>query len=273
MRKVLILLANILLCLCLSSCASILNMAKSAVTGEKPPEPPEDYIATIEGDEYTYELYEEYIKIIEYVGEDVEVVIPSEINDKPVTVIGSLCFNKKPVVSVTIPNSIETIENSAFYYAEELKSITIPNSVEIIDDRAFGWCNSLETVTIGNGVTNIPDFCFNHCISLKSIILPDTIERIGVRAFSYCDLLENITIPNNVLSIDDLCFQMCPSLQLVVIPNDKIELGDNLFADSPNAAIISNLNSNSYNYCVENQLLWAPDINSSPTRLGAVGEE
>ena len=268
MRKALLLLITFLLCFCLSSCDKILSMAKSAVTGEEVSKPPEDFIATVEGEVYTYELYDEYVKIIEYVGEDLDVQIPEAINDKPVRVIGGLCFFEKPVTSVTIPASVKVIESSAFYYADALKSITIPDTVETIESRAFGWCNSLETVVLGKGITEIPDFCFNHCISLTSFEIPTTITKVGHRAFSYCEKLENVIVPESVQSIGDYAFVNCQALKFVTVENDNVSLGIDVFANSSEVAIVSTENSTSYNYCVEKQLLWTADIHTQPVRLG-----
>ncbi len=268
MKKTAFLLLTFVLCLSLSSCDKILNMAKSAVTGEEVSKPPEDFIATIEGDEYTYELYDDCVKIIEYVGQDVEVAIPSEIDGKPVTTIGTLCFFEKPIISITIPDSVKVIENSAFYYADALKTVTIPDTVETLESRVFGWCNALESVVIGKGITEIPDFCFNHCVSLTNVEIPENITKIGVRAFSYCDKLEKIVAPKTVSFVGDLAFVFCPALKFVVIENDEIELGKNVLSDSPEAAFVSKVNSKSYDYCVEQKLLWTENVDTAPTRLG-----
>jgi len=137
-----------------------------------------------------------------------------------------------------------------------------------LESRVFGWCNSLESVVIGRGVTEIPDFCFNHCISLTDVEIPENITKIGVRAFSYCDKLEKVVIPKTVSSVGDLAFVFSPALKFVVIENDDIELGKNILSDSPEAAIVSKVDSKSYYYCVEQKLLWTESIEATPTRLG-----
>ncbi|MBR5439415.1 MAG: leucine-rich repeat protein [Clostridia bacterium] len=48
-------------------------------------------------------------------------------------------------------------------------SFTIPNSVTSIGDYAFYYCESLTSITIGNGVTSIGDYAFYYCTSLTSI--------------------------------------------------------------------------------------------------------
>lgn len=48
-----------------------------------------------------------------------------------------------PLLSVTIPNTVETIESSAFLDCKNLTSITIPNSVTKIGSSAFKNCPNL----------------------------------------------------------------------------------------------------------------------------------
>lgn len=62
--------------------------------------------------------------------------------------------------SVSIPNSVTSIGDRAFYNCTGLTDITIPNSVTSIGQSAFRECTSLTSVTIGNSVTNIGNFAF-----------------------------------------------------------------------------------------------------------------
>ena len=55
------------------------------------------------------------------------------------------------------------------FYECNITSITIPNSVTSIDSFAFEDCSSLTSVTIGNGVTSIGDYAFEDCSGLTSI--------------------------------------------------------------------------------------------------------
>ena len=49
--------------------------------------------------------------------------------------------------NTTIPNSVTSIGNSAFYYCSGLTSVTIPNSVTYIGEYAFEDCSGLTTFT------------------------------------------------------------------------------------------------------------------------------
>jgi len=272
MRKILLLMLTVMLCLTLCSCEALLNKAKYMVTGEEPEPEEEGYITTLENDEYSYKVYEEYIKVIKYIVEngDGEVIIPSEIDGKPVTKIGSLCFYdlKTSVVSVVIPDSVTEIEESAFYYADKLKSIEIPDSVTKVGARAFAWCNALENITFGTNVTEIPEYCFNHCESLLTLTIPSTITKIGVRAFSYCENLTDVAIAKEVTEIGNLAFAGCLSLQFATFENPDVTLGTNLFDKCENVVIISPDNSNAKTYCEENNLRWSTSKDIEAVILG-----
>ena len=66
------------------------------------------------------------------------------------------------------------------------KNTTIPNSVETIGDSAFASCSSLTSITIPDGVTSIGDYAFLQCSGLTSITIPDEVTSISSLAFFYC---------------------------------------------------------------------------------------
>ena len=101
---------------------------------------------------------------------------------------------------------------------------TIPNSVTSIVDRAFYNCSSLTNITIPDSVTSIGVWSFYNCSSLTSITIPDSVTSIGNYAFQSC-ALTNITIPDGVTSIYDDTFYNCTSLTSVTIPNSVNYIG------------------------------------------------
>ncbi|MDR2671749.1 MAG: leucine-rich repeat domain-containing protein, partial [Coriobacteriales bacterium] len=75
----------------------------------------------------------------------------------------------KTDLSYTIPNSVTSIDDWAFYYCTTLTSVIIPDSVTSIGFGAFEYCTSLTSVTIGNSVESIGYSAFWACTSLTTL--------------------------------------------------------------------------------------------------------
>ncbi len=169
---------------------------------------------------------------------DTDIIIPKTYNGLPVTRIYSSAFSDiRTLEHVTIPDSVTSIDDWAFYRCYGLTSINIPDSVtsigisafydcgnltsitfgessqlESISDFAFYGCSSLTSINILDSVTSIGDAAFSGCSSLTSINIPDSVTSIGSSAFEYCGNLTHINIPDGVTSIDDYAFHGCSSL-------------------------------------------------------------
>lgn len=107
--------------------------------------------------------------------------------------IGEGTFRDNPVItSITLPSSLKTIEDKAFWGTESLKSINIPDQVTSIGWNAF-YVSGLEIVTFGSSLESIARGAFAGT-DISSITLPNTMISIGEEAFAVCNNLTNITI-------------------------------------------------------------------------------
>lgn len=88
-----------------------------------------------------------------YRGAAADVTIPSRYKGKPVTAINNAAFPNSAVTSVTIPDSVTSIPDAAFYNCGNLETIHIPVSVTSIGVYAFADCPSLMTVTYSGSKT------------------------------------------------------------------------------------------------------------------------
>jgi hypothetical protein len=200
--------------------------------------------ASVEIDGICYELTEwsknagVTAKADKYSG---SITIPSTIvyNDETynVSYIGENAFHGcSDLTSVTIPNSVESIEWNAFQACIGLTSITIPNSVRFIERDAFMNCSGLTSVTLGNSVTKIGDLAFFCCSNLASINIPESVTSIGDQAFYACYSLTSINIPSSLTNIGLDAFTICSGLTSI-----SVEEGNTVYdsRDNCNAIIVT----------------------------------
>jgi hypothetical protein len=181
------------------------------------------------------------VEISSYKGKKDTIIIPSQIQGKPVTKIGDSAFKinnifDRKIYGVTIPDSVITIGDRAFE-GNSLTSVTIPNSVTIIGDSAF-YKNRLTSVIIPNNVTSIEIGVFMDN-QLTSVIIPNGITSIGASAFRQ-NKLTSVTIPNSVSSIGNNAF-LDNQLTSVTIPNSVTIIGGAAFSRNQlKSVVISN---------------------------------
>ena len=141
------------------------------------------YASWIEGTEglvfSTY--YTNYASVTGYNGNADNVVIPKTYRGIPVKEIKDYAFRYQTrLKSITLPDSVTSIGNSAFYGCSGLTSITIPDRVTSIDNEAFSGCTGLTSIIIPNNVTSIGEGAFSGCSSLESITIPFVGAKAGV---------------------------------------------------------------------------------------------
>ena len=163
----------------------------------------------------------------------------------------------KNLISVTLPEGIEAIGNSAFS-GTAITSITIPASVTSIGTGAFMNCANLETVIFAEGsqlteigisisdaaveesATNV----FKGTTSLTSITLPDSVKVIGGYAF-YESAISNLTLPTSLEVIGDYAFAESQVSSINLPASVKI-VGDHAFENCDNIVTITLLGNISY---------------------------
>ena len=94
------------------------------------------------------------LRIVDYLGDETnEVVIPDTIDGKTVTIISDHAFIGRDFEKVVLPETLIRIEEGAFLDMQNLKEITIPKSVEVIENGAFGAtaCNYFDEKSGSDG--------------------------------------------------------------------------------------------------------------------------
>ncbi|MBR5619937.1 MAG: leucine-rich repeat protein [Clostridia bacterium] len=145
--------------------------------------------------------------------------------------------NGNPRTSFTIPNSVTSIEISAFEECTKLTQVTIPNSVKSIGAFAFRGCTRLTSVTIGNSVMTIGSLAFQDCTSLSNVTIPDSVTKIENEAFNGCTRLASLTIGSGVKSIYSSAFSGCSSLKDVYYAGSKAQWDAIIIRDGNNSLL------------------------------------
>ena len=197
---------------------------------------------TINGNGYFYEygdlFYYDYKNFIK------EIEIKSGVKN----VKGfSDCINLE---KISLPETVERIENSAFYGCSRLSSIELPDSVTYIDAYAFWSCcnltdikipNNLQCVDGGNpfyetaywnnqnnwenGVFYFGDFLIdsNSEVIEGEHAVKDGTKMICSGAFYGCENLIEVVIPETVKTIDLNAFVFCDNLKSVYYMGSQSE--------------------------------------------------
>lgn len=127
-----------------------------------------------------------------------------------------------------IPDYVKTIEDFAFGHLKNLKQITIPESVETIEQGAF-WKTGLTQIHIPSRVKSIKEESFYGCEDLKEVVFSEGLELIGKEAddvgygdylsnaFGGCTSLKSVFLPASLTHIDGSTFSECRNLEKLTI--------------------------------------------------------
>ena len=142
--------------------------------------------------------------------------------------------SRSQITSFTFGESVQHIPAYLCYGMSKLTSVTIPNSVTSIGDDAFYGClgltspvynahcfvympSSYEGVyVIPEGIKQIEGYAFYNCSGLTSVTIPNSVTLIEYSAFEGCSGLTSIAIPNSVKGIESGAFKGCSGLTSIV---------------------------------------------------------
>lgn len=160
-------------------------------------------------------------KVIGYEGSASAVYIPSEYGGYTIDTIGNSAFSSCHLDVVHLPDTIVTIENSAFFDNNFYSGIELPKYLKNIGEFAFESC-CFETVFIPASVQIIGRAAFVNCYYLNSLEVSEQNE--------YFSSLEGILYNKNQTTIK--CFPRGRNQEKFIVKEGVIELEDFAFYNS-----------------------------------------
>lgn len=161
-----------------------------------------------------------------YTGDDVKMVIPNKIDGLTVTEIAyKAFFDNEDIVSVTIPDTVKKIGESAFCGCCCLSEVIIPETVEEIGEEAFHDCPCLAD---DNGFVIVRDVLYEYFGESEKVTVPDGVKTIGCYCFSGDDII-TITLPDSVSKIEESAFYLCKYLCVIDVPNPECKIDSSIF--------------------------------------------
>ena len=227
-----------------------------------------------------------------------DINIPSELDHHSVTGLGDYSFateeNGSPLYdihhhnihSVTIPESVTSIGQSAFESCFSLDSLIIKDAATSIGASAFDGCSHLTTLSLGKNITTIGDYAFQGCSYLTNVTIPQSVTSIGRQAFYLTDLntltikgpiksmgyaafagctnLTSLSLYDGIQTIGEGAFINSTSLEAVTIPQSVTSIGASAFVNCSNLSTITipekvtTIESNTFNGCSHLESIMLP---------------
>lgn len=136
---------------------------------------------------------------------------------------------------VTVPETVTSIAEKAFYERHELTSISIPNSVTYIGPSAFGYCTNLHyneydnAIYVGNAENPYLYLIEAKSKDITTCSIHEDCKVIGLSAFYGCSDMTSVSIPNSIKIIREYAFSGCTGLTSVKLPNTTNFIGEETF--------------------------------------------
>ena len=132
--------------------------------------------------------------------------------------------------TLDIPESVKTIGNQAFVGNQFSGDLIIPDGVENIGSSAFRGIPFTGSLTLPKGIKTIYAMTFADCGFSGVLNLPEGLRNIEVSAFAGANLRGELKIPSTVQRISNHAFERT-KISSLVLPDNLYYLGNAAFAD------------------------------------------
>lgn len=167
----------------------------------------------------------------DYLDVDVDIILPPEVScsDRKYTVvaIGKRAMHRSTASSITIPETVIEIKDSAFY-SSRIAHVKFPNYLKKIGAYAFSTTSLWNDVDLPESLEEIGKHAFSYNF-FGTFVVPEGVKKIGTCAFCWCYELSSVVLPRNLEKIEDSMFSGCYWLHNVTLPVNLKEIGNSAF--------------------------------------------
>ncbi|MDY5350074.1 MAG: leucine-rich repeat protein, partial [Candidatus Ventricola sp.] len=187
-----------------------------------------------------------------YIGTDVDVVVPREIDG--VTVVGfknynafdscqdytdsSVETNRTEWVhlrTLVLPETIKELPGMMLAYCQQLETFVCYAPLESTGGNQFMLCRSLNNVIFVNGVREIGNYAFDSAGPLGNLYFGEHLVKIGQQAFNFAGLTSFVA---DAESVEYGAFAECQCLTSLHFTARMKSFGENCIVNCPNLAEI-----------------------------------
>jgi hypothetical protein len=162
--------------------------------------------------------------ITEYLGTDVDVVVPRTVGGVTVTGIGAAAFDSARDYTDT-----EMTTNRTEWV--QIRSLVLPETVTSVSEYAFSYMQQLETFVCYGPLEKLPYWAFAYCRSLDNVVFVNGVRTIGGNAFESAGTLNNLYFGKHLDTIEQSAFWGSAITRCVA---DAKTLANNAFMNCPN---------------------------------------
>jgi len=181
------------------------------------------------------------IKLRSYEGTETNLVIPETLDGYTVSTLDkyfSLSKPAKELISITIPDTLTTIEPDAFSFTPKLKNIIISKNhptLAFIDGVLYNkehksilrylQSNTAQHFDVPDGIKLIEEGAFFRS-QLISVNIPGSVEQINSEGFNQCHSLKELNMAEGLRIIESAVIFNCRSLETVTFPASVTDIGE-----------------------------------------------
>ena len=183
-----------------------------------------------------------------YIGTDVDVVVPREIDG--VTVVGFANYNAfhscqdytdssvetnrtewVHLRTLVLPETIKELPDMMLAYCQQLETFVCYAPLESTGGNQFMLCRSLNNVIFVNGVREIDNYAFDSAGPLGNLYFGEHLVNIGQQAFNFAGLTSFVA---DAESVEYGAFTECQNLTSLHFTSKTKSFGENCIINCPN---------------------------------------